>query len=77
VVLYYFDEFHASYSFQPDWLHDVEWHDETGEFYLITPPAAKFNPLNAKVNPICHLLALLGARHILHVSRLRVKQGRC
>ena len=25
------------------------------------------NPLNAKLNPICHLLALLGAHHILHV----------
>jgi hypothetical protein len=23
-------------------------------------------------NPICHLLALLGAHHILHVSRIRV-----
>ena len=32
-----------------------------------------FNPLNAKLNPICHLLALLGAHHILHVSRIRVK----
>ena len=30
------------------------------------------NPLNAKLNPICHLLALLGARHIIHVSRIRV-----
>ena len=33
---------------------------------------AFFNPLNAKLNPICHLLALLGAGHIFHVSRLRV-----
>jgi hypothetical protein len=32
-----------------------------------------FNPLNAQLNPICHLLALLGAHHILHVSRIRVK----
>jgi hypothetical protein len=32
-----------------------------------------FNPLNAKLNPICHLLALLGAHPILHVSRIRVK----
>jgi hypothetical protein len=32
-----------------------------------------FNPLNAKLNPICHLLALLGAHHILHVNSLRVK----
>jgi hypothetical protein len=31
------------------------------------------NPLNAKFNPICHLLALLGAHHIFHVSRIRVK----
>jgi hypothetical protein len=31
------------------------------------------NPLNANLNPICHLLALLGAHHILHVSRIRVK----
>jgi len=32
------------------------------------------NPLNAKLNPICHLLALLGAHNILHVSRMRVKK---
>jgi hypothetical protein len=31
------------------------------------------NPLNAKLNPICYLLALLGAHHFLHVSRIRVK----
>jgi len=30
------------------------------------------NPLNAELNPICHLLALLGAHHIFHVSGLRV-----
>jgi hypothetical protein len=33
----------------------------------------QINPLNANLNPICHLLALLGAHHILHVSRIRVK----
>ena len=32
-----------------------------------------FNPLNTELNPICHLLALLGAHHILHVSRKSVK----
>jgi len=32
------------------------------------------NPLNVELNLICHLLALLGAHHILHVSRIRVKQ---
>jgi len=31
------------------------------------------NLLNAQFNPICNLLALLGAHHILHVSRIRVK----
>jgi hypothetical protein len=33
----------------------------------------EFNPLNAEINPICHMLALLGAHHIFHVSGLRVK----
>ena len=32
-----------------------------------------FNPLNAELNPICHLLALLGGATIVVVSRLRVK----
>ena len=32
-----------------------------------------FNLLNAELNPICHLLALLGAHLILHVSRIWVK----
>jgi hypothetical protein len=27
------------------------------------------NPLNDELNPICHLVALLGTRHILHVSK--------
>jgi len=31
-----------------------------------------FNPLNAELNPICHLLALLGTHPILHVSRIKV-----
>jgi hypothetical protein len=31
------------------------------------------NTLNAELNPIRHLLALVGARHIVHVSRVRVK----
>jgi hypothetical protein len=30
------------------------------------------NTLNAELNPICYLLALLGAHHILHVSRIKV-----
>jgi len=31
------------------------------------------NPLKPELNPICYLLALLGAHHFLHVSRIRVK----
>jgi hypothetical protein len=42
---------------------------DTFTTYLLQNP---LNPLNPKLNPICHLLALLGAHHILHVSRIRV-----
>ena len=31
------------------------------------------NTLNAELNPICYLLALSGAHHFLHFSRIRVK----
>jgi hypothetical protein len=34
--------------------------------------AEEINPLNSELNRICHLLALLGARHIFHVSGLSV-----
>ena len=33
----------------------------------------RINPLNAELNPICHLLALLGGATIVVVSGLRVK----
>jgi len=33
------------------------------------------NSLNVKLNSICHLLLLLGAHHILRVSKIRVKNG--
>jgi len=33
----------------------------------------EFKGLNSELNPICHLLALLGAHHIFHVSELRFK----
>jgi hypothetical protein len=35
------------------------------------------NPINAELNPVCHLLALLGAQHFLHISRIRVKDQEC
>ena len=31
------------------------------------------NPLKPELNSICYLLALIGAHHFLHVSRIRVK----
>ena len=31
--------------------------------------------LNAELNPIRHLLALVGAHHFVHVSKLRVNLG--
>ena len=37
-----------------------------------TAPCRTFNPLNAELNPIRHLLALVEARHIVHVGRVRV-----
>ena len=40
---------------------------------ILQKVAKLFNPSNIELNPICHLLALLGAHHILHVSRIRVK----
>ena len=36
------------------------------------PFVTVINPLNAELNPICHLLALLGGATIVAVSRLRV-----
>jgi len=41
-------------------------------FRYLTEIGSDINPLNAELNPICHLLALLGAHHILHISRIRV-----
>ena len=36
------------------------------------------NHLNVELNPIYHFLELLGAHHILHISRIRVKlKGWC
>jgi hypothetical protein len=46
---------------------------------IVAPPsnASKwqmgFNSAFKGLNPICHLLALLGAHHILHVGSIRLK----
>jgi len=39
----------------------------------ISETSQAINPLKPELNPICYLLALLGAHHFLHVSRIRVK----
>jgi len=41
--------------------------------FYATHGTHNINPLNPELNPICYLLALLGAHHFLHVSRIRVK----
>ena len=43
-------------------------------FYEVCSLRVCINPLNAKLNPIYHLLALLGTHHIFHVSGLRVNE---
>jgi hypothetical protein len=40
----------------------------------LTISVPSINPLNTDLNLICHLLASLETHHILHVSRIRVKQ---
>ena len=49
------------------------WMNVDNTAFNITSYEAYFNPLNPELNPICYLLALLGAHHFLHVSRIRVK----
>ena len=43
------------------------------QYRLAAKDLQTFNPLNPELNPICCLLALLGAHHFPHVSRIRVK----
>ena len=53
-----------SYMFQPIIWPSSLWQNTKHEY---------INPLNPELNPICYFLALLGAHHFLHVSRIRVK----
>jgi len=46
---------------------------ESRLFEVPCPLSLYLNPLKPELNPICYLLALLGAHHFLHVSRIRVK----
>ena len=49
------------------------WNYHATCFFVCVP----LNPLNAELNPICHLLALLGGATTVVVSRLRVKLFTC
>ena len=51
----------------------VDWIDLSQDKGQVAGSCEYVNPLNAELNPICHLLALLGVYHFLHVSRIRVK----
>jgi hypothetical protein len=53
---------------------DIIWHPLSQPSWRCQTHATMLNPLNAELNPICHLLALLQAHHILHVSGTRVKK---
>jgi len=45
--------------------------DTCNSVFIPVTSFSSLNPLNAQLNPIRHLLALLGAHHILHVSRIK------
>jgi len=49
---------------------DTSCHHQTCMLALLS--VAEINRLNAELNPICHLLVLLGAHPILHISRIKV-----
>jgi hypothetical protein len=44
------------------------------QLHVLNPVGYPINPLNAKLNPTSHLLALLQVHHILDVSRIRLKR---
>ena len=48
------------------------WNEFVTDIVFITTNNRTINPLNAELNPICHLLALLRGTTIVVVSRLRV-----
>jgi len=56
------------------WLHpySTELRKKLEVHFLVEKFEVEVNPLTAELNPICHLLPLLGAHHILHGSRVRV-----
>jgi len=80
VILYYVFEFSVTFE---DIIHVMAFlmtrcHKQIDQLGYIIPCVVIccINPLNAELNPICHLLALLRGATIVVVSRLRVKLTR-
>ena len=66
---------HLPCTYQPEWCYwcqSVCYYSSRNSF-IFWWRYIGINPLNAKLNPICHLLVLLGGATIVVVSRLRVK----
>jgi len=59
----------STLCFQAGYIHE----STSSRYFRKSPGFIGFNPLKPELNPICYLLALLGAHHFLHVSRIRVK----
>ena len=62
---------HAYRSCPPNW-----WGEGGGVSQSIISSHPCVSPLNAELNPIRHLLALLENHHIFHVSSVRVKHNK-
>jgi hypothetical protein len=63
-------------GFDPRTLHPIgsrytDWAIPANNFMIIDLKMCCINPISTQLNPICHFVALLGAQHILHVSRIR------
>jgi len=72
IFLYKLHKIKFLYMFRPSSAHLQEVNDVNCT--CMQPlHTCTINPLNPELNPMCYLLALLGAHHFLHVSRIRVK----
>jgi hypothetical protein len=56
-------------------LNGMLWSEDIRKERKLNIYNALINPLNAELNPICHLVALLRAHPIFHISRIKVKSS--
>ena len=68
-----FTSLQSGYGSSNKWSRHCKTQKNVCEVLLNALDNDDLNPLNPELNPICYLLALLGAHHFLHVSRIRVK----